>query len=310
MTTRRIILIIVFIGLLVAGIVAGARLRRSNPTPLSDTTLIVATTTFPIYDYTRAITKNLPHIRVAPLAPFNIGPHDYSPTPDTGALVSMADIVIINGLGLDTYANKLIEANGKPGVVVVDSSKNANIITGGKNEEGEEQTFDPHLWLDPTNARQQVDNITAALVQADPANRETLLANATAYRQELTDLDQAYMQELGAVIQKDFVSFHSAFRYLARRYNINQVAVIDPAPGTDPSPQQLITVINTIRQKNIKVIFSEPQFSPKIVEAIAKDLQIEVRSLDPIETATGNENYLTIMRRNLDSLVKALSVNS
>lgn len=307
MTPRRIILLIVFIGLLVAGVVAGARLRQA-PAPSSQAAVTVATTTFPLYDFTRAITKDISRIRVVPLAPVNIGPHDFSPTPATTSLMTQADIVIINGLGLDTYATELVEANGKPGVIVVDSSQGANIITGGINEEGEEQEFDPHLWVDPTNAIHQVNNIVAALVQADPADKEALLANAAAYRRQLQTLDQEFEQRLANVSQKDFVSFHSAFRYLARRYGLHQVAVIDPAPGTDPTPQQLTHIINIIRQKNIKVIFSEPQFSPKIVEAIAADLAIEVQPLDPIETATESDTYLGIMQRNLVTLANALSL--
>ncbi len=303
-TIRR--LAIVAVALAFVGIIALAIRDRQQRAALSKPThdkLLIVTSTFPLYDFTRAVAADATNVIVAPILPFNVGPHDFSPTPSTTELVGRADVVIKNGLGLDTFADELIEASGNDTVLIVDSSQGLTTFAS----EDEPGATDPHVWLDPANAIIMVNNIRDGLIAHDPANRTAFEQGAAQYVASLEELKTTYATALQpiAVSDRRFVAFHDAFHYFARAFNLTQVASFEPAPGQEPSAKELATIIAVIRDNKIKALFAEPQFSPKIVEAVASDLDLQIHTLDPIETATETDSYLAIMQRNLQSLMAA-----
>ncbi|MBI5409925.1 MAG: zinc ABC transporter substrate-binding protein [Nitrospirae bacterium] len=270
---------------------------KKDELPARDDKLRVLTTIAPLYSLTKNVTGDAAHVEN--LLPSGAGPHEYSLSPEDVMKIAQARVLIKNGVGLETWLDKLMaeqlaHAAEKP--LIVDSSPAVEVIDN-----------DPHIWLSPKNAVIQVKNIRDALVRADAGNKEVYTKNADKYIKHLEALDKEISGEVGSWKKREFVSFHSAFRYLARDYGLKQAAVIQEFPEKEPTPKHIADVINTIREKDIKVIFSEPRVSHKIVEAIARDLRLNVYSLDTLETgALYPEWYEVRMRANLEVLKMAL----
>ena len=272
--------------------------------------LKIVTTFFPIYDFAREVGKDKIDLEIL----FSQTPEVVSFSPTEIQKIHKADIIIKNGAGLEPVLDELMAASDHPNIIKIDTSE--GIVTfspveqieltesGGKNKHG---NIDPHIWLDPNNAVVQVENIRDAFALHDSANADFYRRNAEKYIRELRALDQEIQETLNKLHKKDFISFHSAFQYFAKRYGLNQAATIEEFPGKEPSPRYLSEVIKLIRKLEISSIFSEPQFSPKVVEVIAHDLNLKVYALDPIETGDPTkDSYISIQRKNLGILQEAL----
>jgi zinc/manganese transport system substrate-binding protein len=274
-----------------------------QPATQSDGELKVLTTIAPLYSFTANIVGDA--AVVDNLIPSGVGPHEYSLSPGDARKVTESRIVVKNGVNLESWLHKLTgPAQGREKsaeedsewLIIVDTSKGVDIMDR-----------DPHIWLSPKNAIIQVENIRDALTEADPDNSALYLKNAAEYIQRLRELDREIKDEIRTWDMRQFVAYHSAFRYFARDYGLEQAAVIKETPETEPSPRHIAEVIETIKSNDIKVIFTEPQFSHKIVASIAKDLNLQVYSLDTLETGElSMEWYEKEMRENLAVLKKAL----
>jgi len=269
-----------------------------KPVPRSES-LQVLTTVAPLYCLTKNITGDAAHVEN--LLPSGVGPHEYSLSPGDAKRVAAAQVIIKNGVHLETWLDKALGISGfnasETGKIVVDTSKGINIIDG-----------DPHIWLSPKNAMIQVKNILNALIGIDPDNREIYKRNAASYMKELEGLDSEIMDEVQLWTSRELVTFHSAFKYLARDYGLVQAAVIQETPEIDPSPKHIAAVIDTIKSRKISAIFTEPLISHKIVDSLANDLDLQVYSLDTLETGTPDRKwYIDKMRANLGILRKALN---
>ncbi len=249
-----------------------------QPAHHPETKLKVLTTIAPLYSFTRNVAGDLAD--VDNLLPTGIGPHEYSFSPADIKKITEAHILIKNGVNLESWLDRLIASaqgrdaqTGKERLTVVDTSLGVEII----NE-------DPHIWLSPKNAIIQAKNIRDALVKADPDSSERYMENTEKYIKRLETLDKDIKDEVRTWERKEFVAFHSAFLYFARNYGLKQVAVIQEFPDKQPTPKHIADVINTIKKTGVKAIFSEPQFSHKIVKTIAEDLKLQVFSLDTLET--------------------------
>jgi ABC-type Zn uptake system ZnuABC Zn-binding protein ZnuA len=255
----------------------------------------VITTIAPLYSFTKNIVGS--YAEVENLLPSGAEPHEYSLSPEDVMKISRAQILVKNGVGLETWLDKLTaQGAGVNKQVVVDSSTGINIISG-----------DPHIWLSPKNAVIQVKNIREALVKADPVNAEYYTKNAETYIKRLEQLDRGIMKITSSLKRKEFISLHSAFLYFARDYGLKQAAVIQEFPETEPTPRHIAEVMNVIRTNNIRVIFSEPGVPHKVVETLAQDLDLQVSNLDTLEKgAFYPEWYEAMMRANLEVLKMAM----
>ncbi|KPK00970.1 MAG: hypothetical protein AMK71_07310 [Nitrospira bacterium SG8_35_4] len=270
-----------------------------KPVSRSEGSLQVLTTITPLYCLTINITGDAAHVEN--LLPSGVGPHEYSLSPGDAKRLAAAQVVIKNGVNLETWLDKALGISGfnasETGKIIVDTSKGINIIDG-----------DPHIWLSPKNAMIQVENIRNALVGIDPDNREIYGRNAALYLKELEALDRDMRDEVQRWTRRELVSFHSAFKYLARDYGLVQAAVIQEKPEMEPSPKHIAEVIDTIKSRKIKAIFTEPLISHKIVDSLANDLKLQVYSLDTLETGAPDRKwYIDKMRTNLTILRKALN---
>jgi zinc/manganese transport system substrate-binding protein len=165
----------------------------------------------------------------------------------------------------------------------------------------------PHVWLDPILARHCISNIVDALSATDPLHKDGYVARGNAYIGRIDALHGDMTTALRAHAGKPIVTFHDAFPYLCRRYQLDLVGVVEQVPAVDPSPKYLARLSAAIRARKVGVVFSEPQFNPRLVRQLSKDLGIQVAELDVLETGKpGAAFYEEGMRRNLASLVSAL----
>lgn len=166
---------------------------------------------------------------------------------------------------------------------------------------------DPHIWLDPKRAIEQVGNIRDGLIAADPDGEAEYTANAAAFIEELQALDQEITERLQPYQGQTFISFHDFAAYFAQSYGLNAEFLVD-VPEENPTPEDVKRVIKTTKAEDLKALLTEPQ-GEETFEALAQDLGVEVVVFDPLETGATDdpEEYLRIMRQNLASLEAAFT---
>jgi zinc transport system substrate-binding protein len=252
---------------------------------------------------------------VAVLVPPNAGPHDYSFSPADIQKIAKADVLVMNGAGLENWLQRGIRSAGRKDLLVVDTSKGVSLITGldvqplpGVRSEPDPDAggVNPHLWLSPLNAIKQVETIRDALASRDGANAATYRANADTYIRRLSNLDAQIRGATASLRNKNLITFHDTFPYFARDYGFKVVATFEEFPGADPSPKTIGQLRKVIAAGNVSALFSEPQYSPKAMELLGKEFKVPVVQLDPMETGEGTKDfYERVTRKNLDALVAA-----
>lgn len=252
---------------------------------------------------------------VSQLLTADTGPHDFQLTPADVKRLADADLFIVNGAGLESWLEELMakaagsEHRQRP--IVVDLSEGLQ-LTGnpapfaatGTVEAGQ----NPHTWLDPVLASQQTAIILAALQKADPPNADAYRANAAIYTAELEALDAEFRATLMPLSNKNLVTFHDAFPYLAARYGLICIGCISEFPEKDPPPQQLAALVDAIRRAHVGVLFAETGYAPGLLKEIARQTGARVSELDTMEVGTGHPTaYLDRMRQNLAALEAAFT---
>ena len=263
-----------------------------------DGNLKIVTSFYPMYLEVMNITRGVEGVEVVNMTPPQTGClHDYQLTPEDMKTLETADIFVINGLGMESFMDKVIEA--RPNLKIIDASDTPKIVP--IMEEG---TPNPHVWLSITYAIEQVKNISSKLCELDPKHVEAYKRHTLDYVDELTTLRDELQLSLALLPNKDIVTFHEAFPYLAKELGLNVVAVIEREPGTEPTPQELADTIDKINALPVKVIFTEPQYSPKAAETIARETGAKIFELDPIVTGEAKpENLLDYVERMLNNVV-------
>jgi zinc/manganese transport system substrate-binding protein len=240
-------------------------------TVTSDEKLKVITTIPPLYSFTKNITGDLADVEN--LLPPGAGPHDYSFSPGDAKKVADARLLIINGLGLEGWLDRLVTSAGSKDLTVLDTSKGVEAVNGN-----------PHIWLSPKNAVIQVKNITEALINADPVNAGSYSKRSEAYIRQLEQLDREISNDTARWGKKDYIAESPAYAYLARDYALNQTAVIQESHDKGNTPGQIIDIMNKSRDSGAVAIFAEPGPLSKAVKMIAGELELKIYRIDTMET--------------------------
>jgi zinc transport system substrate-binding protein len=256
----------------------------------------------PLADFVKQIGGE--QVDVTLLLPPGASPHIYEPTPKTLLDISRAKIFIKVGSGLEFWAEKIIKASGNKNLVVVIASSGIPLIqrTGSHHTRG----VDPHIWLDPTIARTIVTKIEKALIEVDPPHSELYRANASAYKARLSQLDREIAEKVKMFKTKEYVTFHPAWNYFSKRYGLSVAGVIEESPGKEPGPKHIAQIVKEINRIGSRVVFAEPQFNPKIAEAVARECNAEIVILDPIGGQQGRETYVDLMRYNISAMERVM----
>jgi zinc transport system substrate-binding protein len=182
----------------------------------------------------------------------------------------------------------------------------------GGEEDEDAGGSDPHVWLDPTNAKMEMGNIRNAFAAADPDNADYYGANYDEYADALDALDAEFRDGLEGIRSRDIIVAHEAFGYLCAAYGLNQVPIEGLSPDSEPDPAKMAEIIDFARDRDVKVIFFEELVSPKVAEAVADAIGAKTDVLNPIEGPGEGESeadgdYFSAMRQNLESLKAALN---
>lgn len=290
MNPRTITLVII---LLVA--VGGTALLAVNQRPSSSEiqNIKVAVTINPYAEFVKKVGGD--RVNVLVLVPPNANPHTFDLSPSTIKAVSEAKIYFKVGGGLEfevNWLNKLAELN--PNMLIVDTSKGIELI-------GSREHTDPHIWLSPKNAILIVDSIYKGLVQIDPDGAKIYKENRDAYINELETLDTEVKETLSDLRTRVFIVYHPAWTYFARDYNLKQIALEEE--GKEPTVEEMVKIVESARAEGVKSVFAEPQFDPRELEVITKELGLSVISVDTHSFT----DYVTHIKGFALSLKEALS---
>ncbi|MGB8700267.1 MAG: zinc ABC transporter substrate-binding protein [Thermosynechococcaceae cyanobacterium] len=307
-----------------SGLVLGLGSCGNNPSQTTVATdpapkLKVVTTFLPITQFTQAVAGD--RTQVMQLLPTAIGPHDYQAKPQDAQKLANANVLVENGLEMEHFLDDLVKNAANPNLKTIDSSQGIAVIANdlgethatepkGQAEEHEHGTENPHIWLDPKRAIQQVENIRDGLIAADPDGKETYRANAANYIAKLKDLDAAFVKALKPFAGKTFVTYHDFAPYFAQSYKLKAEFLVG-IPEENASPEDVQRVIQAAQQSNLKTLLTEPQAVGNPFTALAQDLNVQISEFDPLETAgTGGgepDYYLRVMRQNVENLKSAFS---
>lgn len=277
--------------------------RGSTPGP----GLTVVATTSHVAHFARIVGGDM--VRVTPLLPPNVDPHDYDLSPADLVELSGARLVVRNGVGLEPWLDDALAAAGYAGPVV-DCSEGVPLRTRG----GEP---DPHIWQNPRNVKIMVRNIAAGLVRVDPDNRATYEKNRDEYLAKLDALDAQIEAKISTIPpdRRKFLSNHDAFGYYLDRYGIEFIGAIIPSMDTSAelSARQIDDLVALIRASGVRAVFSENSLPADTAETIGRQAGVTVvagegalyaDALGP-EGSVGS-TYIGAMTHNTDVIVAAL----
>jgi zinc/manganese transport system substrate-binding protein len=298
--------------------------------------LKVVTTFLPITLFTEAVAGDC--AEVTALIPPNLGPHDFQATPSDLADLGSARVLVKNGLEIEEFLDDLISSADNKDLMVIDSSQGIATIKATEEDHHDDHDddhhdahhhdedhhtdahnhshghshgeYDPHIWLDPVRAAEQVENIRDGLVKADPSCADGYTKNAALYTAQLKELNEEFTTKLKPYSGKTFVAFHDFATYFANRYSLKAEFLVD-LPEMNPSPADLQSVAAQVKASGLKALLSEPQAGNRSFNALAKDLGVNIVEFNPLETGSAESarmpgTYFEVMRSNVNNLVKAI----
>ena len=287
------------------------------PSPEPDALRVVATTTV-LADLIAQVGGT--RVSVVSLVPKGGEVHTFDPSPSDVVTIAEADLVVLNGLGLDDWLGRLVTDAGSSAPIVelgegLDGVE--YLESGAHDDEGSDsgdghadEAVNPHLWLDVAHARRYASRIADALADADPADAAAYRAGLGDYDGRLAALDEEIRSAIASIPQANrrIVSFHEAFGYFAAAYGLEIVGVIVDAPGQDPSAGEIAALVEAIRSSGAKAVFTEAQFSPDLAETVAAEARVTVVR-DIYNDSLGEppvDTYEGMMRWNTERTVAAL----
>lgn len=307
--------------------------NTSSVSSESDSKLSIVTSFYPIYISTLNIVKDVPNVELINMTKAQTGClHDYQLTPQDLKTLEKANLFIANGAGMESFLDKVVSQFDS--LNIIEASEGIDLMEDSSHEDDENHDHDgdgiadhededheddedehhheenPHVWVSISNNIIQVKNIANELSKLDPENSIQYQANADEYIKKLEELKSQMHEELSTITNRDIITFHEAFPYFAKEFDLNIVGVILVEPDSEPSAKEIEETIETIKNYNIKSLFTEPQYSSKVANTIATETGAKIYTLDPIVTGDSNEDsyddYINKMKENLETLKEAL----
>jgi ABC-type Zn uptake system ZnuABC Zn-binding protein ZnuA len=249
-------------------------------------------------------------LKVETLLPVTVDPHEFQPTPQDAIKIAESQVLIVNGLGYETWLTKTLEnSEGKRLVVVASSGLSAMPDPSGEHPDG-----DPHMWMDPLKVIHYVENIRDGFSQADPAGKEIYSANAQAYIAQLQDLDRWVKSQVALVPPEKrlLVTNHDALAYFAEAYGFKVVGAVIPSVTNEASPsaQQMAALIDTIKSSGAPAIFLDISENQKLANQIASESGAKVVTDLYVETISAPDGpaatYIEMIKHDVTEIAAAL----
>ena len=313
--------IIVAAALALAGCTSSGAQNTTPPAATGGANLRVVATTTIIGDVVGNITGD--YAQVITLLPPGSDPHSFQPTPRDVATVADAHLIFANGLGLEEFLQPLLKNAGSQAKVVyvnegVPLLRASDVAVQPRENPSSTPASgavdaDPHTWFDPNNVVIWSENIERTLSDLDADNATVYAQNASAYRQQLQELDAWIREQVNQVPENNrkLVSDHAVFTYFAQRYGFEQVGAVIPSYSTlsAPSAQETANLEDSIRQLDVQAIFVSESVNPNLSERIAQDTGIQwvfVYTGSLTQSGGPASTYLDLMHFDVSAIVQAL----
>lgn len=257
------------------------------------------------------------YVEIKTVIPSGIEPHDFEPTPEMLVQIYDSDLLIYNGAGFEPWGEAMGEDLSNQGIGLFNASEYVDLLAMTTDVENASSviTWDPHFWLDPLRAKRMVDALSTALSELDPSHANQYAIQAMVFNTQLDELHATYEKALASCAKKEFLVSHEAFAYLADRYELQMFSIAGLSPHDEPSLKELEELVSFISEKEISIIYVEPLETMEFAETLSEETGTALHVLNPIEGLTeeekaAGENYLTLMKDNLESLKLGLNCPS
>jgi len=311
---NKIILVIAVSIAIIGSIAIYTMTQQNTDQPISENHKIAIFTTFyAMNEFTRNVVGD--KAVVENLIPFNVEPHDYEITPKKLESLTKGDMIIYNGANFEPFVTDIIDSGSFSNLMFVDTTKGIKLFDASHevhdDQSSENFRYDPHVWLDPILAKQQVKTIADAMAQKDPSNAQYYIDNAGAYSNKLDALDSKIRQELSSCKKDTFIPFHNAFTYFADRYGLHAKPLTGLSPEKEATAKEIADFVNFARDNDIKYFFTEEMVNTKLSEQLAREVGGGILVFSPLEGLTSedqkrNATYFDKMDDNLQVLKIAL----
>lgn len=298
-------------------VLVGCGTSGNDESAVSEDGIQVVTTFYPMYDFAKNVVGDNGEVSV--LLDAGQESHGYEPTPQDIAAIADADVFVYNSDEMETWVPSVLESIESSDVIVVEAAEAIALFEleeaaeeEHSDEEGEDaHNVDPHVWLDPVYAQEEVAAILAGVLEADEANKESYEANAAAFNEKLAELDAAYQNAFETAENRTFVVQHAAFGYIARRYELTEVAVSDVSSDAEPNPAKLAELQQFMIDNQITTVYYSDSASSKTAQTLAEATGATLEVLSPLEGITDEDqeagkDYLSVMEENLTALRKVI----
>lgn len=295
--------------------------QATNVKESSTNKLKIYTTIFPLEDFTKKIGGDL--VEVESILPTGADAHTYEPTTKTMVNIAESDGFISSGVGIESFSEKIEQSLKKEDVLFINAGvgleqPEENHVDHEEEEEHHDDhdhdhgDLDPHVWLDPILSITLAENIKDALVKLNPEGEKTFEENFQQVKGQLVELDKSFTDIVNHSDKKELLVSHAAYGYWENRYGIEQISVLGLSPTEEPSQKELQTIIETAKEHNLTYIIFETNVSSNVTDIVQAAIGAESLTLSNLETITeedqkNNEDYFSIMKKNLETLEKALS---
>ena len=268
-----------------------------------DDTLHILATTYPVYLFTTAVTEGVEGVEVTRLIQEEISClHDYTLTVNDMKAIEAADVIVMNGVGLEDFMADALATSDAP---VIDCSEGVELLEAMGHEGHDHDTeYDPHIWMDEGNVSVMLENITKALSDLDPDHVETYEANRAA-----ADAALGYdAEKLSQLSGKPLITFHDGFQYFAQATGLDLLKAIEEEEGAEASAAEIKEIVGLIGEYDIPAIFTEKNGSDATAQAISRETGCGVAQLDLVMSGNGSgiQPYVDAMNQNIDTILEAL----
>lgn len=269
-----------------------------------DGKLHVLATTYPVYLFTTAVTEGAENVEVSLLVNQQTSClHDYTLTVNDMKAIEGADVIVMNGAGLEDFMDDALSASDAQ---VIDCSEGMDLLPAQGHEGHDHDTeYDPHIWMDPANAQTMLGTIAGGLGQI---TGQDFQARCTQVQEQVAQAGQQWKEQLTTLSSPKLITFHDGFQYFSRYFGLELLKAIEEEEGSEASAQEIKEIVSLVDQYQLPAIFTEVNGSDSTAQAISRETGCEVYQLNMIMSGdgTGIQPYLDAMQKNVDTLVEAL----